>query len=135
MQSRDEVASAVAERLWELLCACDNQEQITPFGGLLKRRMAEAREAFRQYAVNSRTDEINDKNGWVYDPGKALENLRRAEAAELRIQELMAALALAKRYVAICDEVRGDESEGAVSMRRNAFREMAEALLSEEKTV
>lgn len=26
--------------------------------------------------------ELNDKNGWVYDPGQALANLRRAETAE-----------------------------------------------------
>lgn len=43
----------IVEALWELLLACDNQELITPFGGLLKRRMAEAREAMRQYAVAS----------------------------------------------------------------------------------
>lgn len=41
----------IVEALWELLLACDNQELIAPFGGLLKRRMAEAREAVRQYAL------------------------------------------------------------------------------------
>lgn len=34
--------------------------------------------------------EINDKTGWVYDPGQALANLRRAEAAEKRVAELEA---------------------------------------------
>lgn len=53
----------IVEALWELLLACDNQELIAPFGGLLKRRMAEAREAVRQYALGLADQLCEDGRG------------------------------------------------------------------------
>jgi hypothetical protein len=40
----------IVKALWELLFACENQERITPFGGLLQRTMAESRQAMLRYA-------------------------------------------------------------------------------------
>lgn len=36
---------------------------------------------YEQLGIEQKTGEINDKSGWVYDPGQALANLRRAESA------------------------------------------------------
>ena len=50
VEAKCDSCQSLVHALWELLIACENQELITPFGGLLRRKMAEGREAVRRYA-------------------------------------------------------------------------------------
>ena len=53
----------VVEALWELILACDNQALITPFGGLLSRKLAEGREAFRQFSIAQKAEPPTSPSG------------------------------------------------------------------------
>lgn len=66
---------------------------------------------------------IDDKNGWVYDPGLALTNLRRAESAELREKELEHKLAIAHDAI---PHLTGKVS--ALELREKELREALQML-------
>ena len=79
---------------------------------------------WQQWCMEHPGDTVSDGTDADYQQ-RAVERYDEMLAAQ---EELAGAIDAARRYCRICDEVRGDDSEVALSLRRNAFLQMAAAL-------